>query len=151
MEQFGQTSKSVQRPSKTGLYFLVPFNILTAMSIFLALPCRLMAVALATWPNAPFPTICFIVTCSLGGSQEHVYGLREAYSLICSMLSGLASAITCEWVLSSMQCHVMTLRRFRKFNCNLKDKIVFDSIKADKLLNLLGNYFKSSNQLSYEK
>ena len=55
------------------------------------------------------------------------------------------------WMSSVIQCHVMTLRRFRKFNCNLKDKIVFDSIKADKLLNLLGNYFKSSNQLSYEK
>ena len=69
--------------------------------------------------------ICFIVACSLGVSQERVYGLIEAYSQICSVLSGLAFAITCERVI---QCHVMALRRFtcRQFDCNLEYKIVFN-------------------------
>ena len=47
----------------------------------------------------------------------------------------------------------MALRRFTsmQFDCNLKDKIVFNSIKDDKLPNLLWKYFKSSNQVFYEK
>ena len=75
-ERFGQTSKSVQSPSKTWLYFLVPFNVLTATNVFLAL-LRSTAVALATWPKAPFPVICFIVTFSLGISQERVYDYEK--------------------------------------------------------------------------
>ena len=47
----------------------------------------------------------------------------------------------------------MALRRFTsmQFDCNLKEKIVFNSIKDDKLPNLLRKYFKSSNQVFYEK
>ena len=47
----------------------------------------------------------------------------------------------------------MALRRFTsmQFDCNLKDKIVFNSIQDDKLPNLLRKYFKSSNQVFYEK
>ena len=102
-EKSGQTPRSDQRPWNTSWfrYYLVPDNILTATSVFLVLPWRLSAVALATRLKAPFPTICFIVTCSLGISQERVYGSREVYSLICLLLSGLASAITCERALSS--------------------------------------------------
>ena len=47
----------------------------------------------------------------------------------------------------------MALRRFtsRQFDCNLKDEIVFNSIKDDKLPNLLRKYLQSSDQLFYEK
>ena len=47
----------------------------------------------------------------------------------------------------------MALTRFtsRQFDCNLKDEIVFNPIKDYKLPNLLRKYFKSSNQVFYEK
>ena len=49
-EKSAQTSRSDQRPLDTTSfqYYLVPDNILTATSVFLVLPWRLLAVALAT-------------------------------------------------------------------------------------------------------
>ena len=59
-----------------------------------------------------------------------MYRLREAYSLICSVLSGVASVITCE----RQFCHPVPcsgFERFGQFDCNLKEKAVFNSMKDD--------------------
>ena len=120
-EKSGQTTRSDQRPLNTTWFqfYLVPDNILTATSVFLVLPWKLLAVALATYLKAPFPTICFIVTCSLGISQELADLFTVDWTDICYHL----------WTSSVIQCHVMALRRFRQFDCNLKDKVVFNQQK----------------------
>ena len=149
-EQFGQTSQSFQRPSKTWLYFLVPFNILTATSVFLALPCWFMTVTLATWPKAPFPTICLIISCSLGVSQERVYRLREAYSLICSVLSGVASVITCE----RQFCHPVPCSGFEKvwaIRLQSQRKSCFQFNERWLTTKIAWKLFQIFKQLSYEK
>ena len=77
--------KLTNEPAKLLLFqkrsFLSPFSIFTATIVSPGLPRRPVAVALATWPNAPLPMIFLIVKLSLVISQDWVGGAKLVYML----------------------------------------------------------------------
>ena len=118
-EQFGQTSTSVQSPSKTWLYFLVPFNVLTEHLLGSSLGKRLLPWQPDQKHLSNDLLYCHIFSRDLPGACV-LTGLQSAeWTGICHQL----------WTSSVIQCPVMAFRRLRQLDCNLKNNIFFNLIK----------------------